>query len=222
MSLEEKMLLRFQKERQRRARASSSSFGGGGGRGGRFSLEGGEEEEEGFEEDDEYGGFRLTHKGRALGADDYRVGADALASSDEEDAGGALGKEIVKVGVCCPCVRCPWACCCRWLAGWTDGWVERSIRALKGGGLLTFRHEPTHTQELHFGGGGGGMGVLGRKRALPSSATAAADAGEGEGEGGGHEAKKTRAELLEEIIAKSKLHKVHLWVGGACIYGGSE
>jgi hypothetical protein len=61
------------------------------------------------------------------------------------------------------------------------------------------------------------MGVLGRKRALPSSANAA-DAGEGEG--GGHEAKKTRAELLEEIIAKSKLHKVHLWVGGACIYGG--
>lgn len=97
MSLEEKMLLRFQKERQRRARASGS--GGGGGKGGRFSLEEGEEEE--FEEDEEYGGFRLTHKGRALGADDYREG-DALASSDEEDVGGTLGKEIVKVGLCVP------------------------------------------------------------------------------------------------------------------------
>lgn len=54
------------------------------------------------------------------------------------------------------------------------------------------------------------MGVLGRKRALPLAN--AGDAGKEEEEG--HEAKKTRAELLEEIIAKSKLHKVPLWVVG--------
>ncbi len=90
LSLEEKMLLRFQKERQRRARAS----GGGAARAGRFNLEEGDDEE--YEEDEEYGGLRLTHKGRALGADDYRD-QDALGSSDEEDVGGALGREIVKV-----------------------------------------------------------------------------------------------------------------------------
>lgn len=82
------MLLRFQRERQRRA-----------GKGGKAGLFGLEEEEGGYEEDEEYGGFRLTHKGRALGADDYRD-ADALGSSDEEEdgvGGGALGREIVKV-----------------------------------------------------------------------------------------------------------------------------
>lgn len=64
-------------------------------------------------------------------------------------------------------------------------------------------------QELHFGGGGGGgMGLLGRKRALSSAAAAAGGEGEEGGGAGWHEAKKTRAELLEEIIAKSKLHKV--------------
>lgn len=94
LSLEEKMLLRFQKERQRRARAGS------GGKAGRFNLEEGDGEEE-YEEDEKYGGFRLTHKGRALGEDDYRD-QDALGSSDDEDddaAGGALGRQIVQVWI---------------------------------------------------------------------------------------------------------------------------
>lgn len=92
LSLEEKMLLRFQKERQRRARAS-----GGGGKAGRFNLEEGDDEE--YEEDEEYGGLRLTHRGKALGEDDYRD-QDALGSSDEDDdAGGGLGRQIVKVRV---------------------------------------------------------------------------------------------------------------------------
>lgn len=94
LSLEEKMLLRFQKERQRRARA------GAGGKAGRFNLEEGDDEEyEEDEEDEEYGGLRLTHKGKALGADDYRD-QDALGSSDEEEedaAGGGLNRQIVQV-----------------------------------------------------------------------------------------------------------------------------
>lgn len=46
------------------------------------------------------------------------------------------------------------------------------------------------------------MGLLGRKRALSSSAE------QEEQEEGQGQAKKTRAELMEEIIAKSKLFKV--------------
>jgi len=132
LSLEEKMLLRFQKERQKRARKSGA---------GRFNLEHDDEED-----DDSYGGLRLTHKGKALGGDgedDYQD-KDGLASSDEEDGGHGLNKEIVK--------------------------------------------------ELHFGGSGPGD----RKRPSPADE---------EGHYGPGAAKKTRAELMEEIIAKSKMHK---------------
>lgn len=79
------------------------------------------------------------------------------------------------------------------------------------GGVDSSHQSPTRytytTQELHFGGGGQ-MGVLGRKRAL----SAAEQEGDlGQEQEGGPEVKKTRAELMEEIIAKSKLFKV-----GAC------
>lgn len=132
LSLEEKMLLRFQKERQKRTRKSGA---------GRFNLEHDDDED-----DDSYGGLRLTHKGKALGGDgedDYQD-KDGLASSDEEDGGHGLNKEIVK--------------------------------------------------ELHFGGSGPGD----RKRPSPADE---------EGHYGPGAAKKTRAELMEEIIAKSKMHK---------------
>ncbi len=129
LSLEEKMLLRFQKERQKRARKSGA---------GRFNLEDPDEDE------DEYGGLMLTHKGKALGAggadDDYQD-QDGLASSDDDEDGRGLNKQIVK--------------------------------------------------ELHFGGGG-------QKRPSPEDE---------EGHYGPGAAKRTRAELMEEIIAKSKLHK---------------
>lgn len=133
LSLEEKMLLRFQKERQKRARKSGA---------GRFNLEHDDEDDD----DDNYGGLTLTHKGKALGGageDDYQD-KDGLASSDEEDGGHGLNKEIVK--------------------------------------------------ELHFGGSGPGD----RKRPSPADE---------EGHYGPGAAKKTRAELMEEIIAKSKMHK---------------
>jgi hypothetical protein len=120
LSLEEKMLLRFQKERQRRARAS----GGGAGRSGRFNLEEGDDEE--YEEDEEYGGLRLTHKGKALGADDYRD-EDALGSSDEDEGpGGALGREIVKV-----------RCVSVWVGGWV-WWGEEEKEGLALGVLCCF------------------------------------------------------------------------------------
>jgi nucleolar protein 14 len=134
LSLEEKMLLRFQKERQKRARKSGA---------GRFNLE---HDDEADDDDDDYGGLTLTHKGKALGGDgedDYQD-KDGLASSDEEDGGHGLNKEIVK--------------------------------------------------ELHFGGSGPGD----RKRPSPADE---------EGHYGPGAAKKTRAELMEEIIAKSKMHK---------------
>ncbi len=53
------------------------------------------------------------------------------------------------------------------------------------------------------------MGVLGRKRALPVDSEEGLD-GQGSGEGA---LKKTRAELMEEIIAKSKMHKVRVSSG---------
>ncbi|KAM3575098.1 hypothetical protein VYU27_003012 [Nannochloropsis oceanica] len=133
LSLEEKMLLRFQKERQKRARKSSA---------GRFNLE----QDDDADDDDNYGGLRLTHKGKALGGDgedDYQD-KDGLVSSDDEDGSHGLNKQIVK--------------------------------------------------ELHFGGSGPGD----RKRPSPADE---------EGHYGPGAAKKTRAELMEEIIAKSKMHK---------------
>jgi len=130
LSLEEKMLLRFQKERQKRARRSGA---------GRFNLE--QEEEN---EDDNYGGLTLTHKGKALTAEDDYQDKDGVASSDDEDKKRGLNKEIVK--------------------------------------------------ELHFGG----TRIGDRKRPLP---------GDEEGHYGPSAAKKSRAELMEEIIAKSKMHK---------------
>ena len=83
LSLEEKMLIRFQKERQKRARKSAS---------GRFNLEN-DDDDDG---DDEYGGLLLTHKGRAIGEDDYKD--QDVASSDDEYDNYGLGKELVKVG----------------------------------------------------------------------------------------------------------------------------
>lgn len=84
LSLEEKMLMRFQKERQKRARKSAA---------GRFNLENDDEDD-----DDKYGGLMLTHRGRAIGEDDYKD--QDLASSDDEDGQYGLGKEIVKVSSC--------------------------------------------------------------------------------------------------------------------------
>lgn len=56
------------------------------------------------------------------------------------------------------------------------------------------------------------MGLLGRKRALSSADQ------EEEGEKGfAREAKKTRGELMEEIIAKSKMFKVR-----ACVPSGGN
>jgi nucleolar protein 14 len=83
VSLEERMLMRFQKERQRRARRSSS---------GMYNLD-----QTGFEDDDEDGGLRLTHKGRAIGDQDFVGAGDGFGSSDEEDERGQLGRDIVKV-----------------------------------------------------------------------------------------------------------------------------
>lgn len=85
VSLEERMLMRFQKERQRRARRSSS---------GMYNLD-----QTGFgdDDDDEDGGLRLTHKGRAIGDQDFVGAGDGFGSSDEEDERGQLGRDIVKV-----------------------------------------------------------------------------------------------------------------------------
>jgi nucleolar protein 14 len=78
MPLEEKMLMRFQKERQRQARKSGSKM---------FLLNDRDDEQ------DQDGGFVLTHKGKLLGEEDFD---EAVESSDEEP--GQLGAAVVKVG----------------------------------------------------------------------------------------------------------------------------
>lgn len=104
LSLEERMLMRFQKERQRKARRSSAGL---------FNLD-----QPDFQDDDDEdgGGLLLTHKGRAIGEDDFFGGEAGFGSSDEEDERGQLGSDIVKVRMA------SWlglhACC----SGRTDGW----------------------------------------------------------------------------------------------------
>lgn len=87
LSLEERMLMRFQKERQRKARRSSAGL---------FNLD-----QPDFQDDDDEdgGGLLLTHKGRAIGEDDFFGGGGeaGFGSSDEEDERGQLGSDIVKV-----------------------------------------------------------------------------------------------------------------------------